>query len=119
MQDFITKISQILPILLIFFVFYFFIMRPQQKKAREHQEMIKHIKRGDSVVTTGGLMGVVERLIDETRVSLCIAEGIIVTIARSAISDVTRSGPSLSSENAATTKIMPTIKATTKKKSKK
>lgn len=76
--------AQLLPILLMFVVFYFLLIRPQQKKAREHQNMLANLKRGDQIVTTGGLIGKITGLTDRT-VTLEVAEKIRLRILRSHI----------------------------------
>lgn len=80
---------QFLPIVLIFVVFYFLLIRPQQKKMREHREMLSAIRRGDQVVTGGGIIGTVIKVIDESdELQVEIAEGVRVRVQRSAISAV-------------------------------
>ena len=59
-----SGIGQFIPLILIFVIFYFFLIRPQQKKVKEHKAMVESLKRGDKVVTSGGITGTVERLID-------------------------------------------------------
>jgi preprotein translocase subunit YajC len=83
-QGFITSI---LPLVVIFAIFYFLIIMPQQKKAKAHKKMIEDLKRGDKVVTTGGIYGVVEQVGGET-VTLKIAEGTKVKFGKSYISTV-------------------------------
>jgi len=77
-------ITRMIPFLLMFVVFYFLLIRPQQKKAREHQNMLSNLKRGDSVVTTGGLIGKISGLTDKT-VTLEVAEKIRLRVLRSHI----------------------------------
>ena len=76
-------IGQFIPLILIFVIFYFFLIRPQQKKAKEHKIMVEGLKRGDKVVTTGGIIGRVERIIDNEKVEVEIAENIKVEVLRS------------------------------------
>ena len=57
-------IGQFIPLILIFVIFYFFLIRPQQKKVKEHKAMVEALKRGDKVITSGGIVGTVERVID-------------------------------------------------------
>ena len=66
---------QIVPILLMFVIFYFLLFRPQQEKAKKHREMVANIKRGDRVVTSGGLIGKVARVKDDQILEVEIAEG--------------------------------------------
>ncbi len=74
-------IMQMVPLVLIFAVFYFLLIRPQQKRAKEQQEMIKALKKGDAVVTSGGLHGTITGLTD-TVVTLEIADNVRVKISR-------------------------------------
>tara|TARA_Y100000992_G_scaffold249447_1_gene181234 strand:- start:143 stop:430 length:288 start_codon:yes stop_codon:yes gene_type:complete len=76
-------IGQFIPLILIFVIFYFFLIRPQQKKAKEHKIMVEGLKRGDKVVTTGGIIGTVDRIIDNEKVEVEIAENIKVEVLRS------------------------------------
>ena len=75
-------IAQFIPLILIFVIFYFFLIRPQQKKAKEHKKMVEELKRGDKVVTTGGIVGTVDRLIDNEKIEVEIADGVKVEILR-------------------------------------
>ena len=75
--------AQLIPLILIFVIFYFFLIRPQQKKVKEHKAMVEGLKRGDKVVTSGGITGRVERLIDNDKVEVEIAENVKVEIVRS------------------------------------
>ena len=76
-------IGQFIPLILIFVIFYFFLIRPQQKKVKEHKEMVEGLKRGDKVITTGGIVGTVERIIDNEKVEVNISENVNVEIVRS------------------------------------
>ena len=78
-----SGIGQFIPLILIFVIFYFFLIRPQQKKVKEHKAMIESLKRGDKVVTSGGITGTVERLIDNDKVEVEIAENVKVEIVKS------------------------------------
>ena len=60
-------IGQFIPLILIFVIFYFFLIRPQQKKVKEHKQMVENLKRGDKVVTSGGIVGTVERIIKKLK----------------------------------------------------
>ena len=75
--------AQFVPLILIFVIFYFFLIRPQQKKVKEHKAMVESLKRGDKVVTSGGITGTVERLIDNDKVEVEIAENVKVEIVKS------------------------------------
>lgn len=77
-----------LPIILIFVVFYFLLIRPQQKKMKQHKEMLAAIRRGDRIVTGGGIVGTVSKVIDDNEVQVEIAEGVRVRVQRALISSV-------------------------------
>ena len=74
--------AQFIPLILIFVIFYFFLIRPQQKKIKEHKLMVQAIKRGDEIVTSGGIIGKVERIIDNEKVEVSIAENVNVEFNR-------------------------------------
>ena len=78
-----SGIGQFIPLILIFVIFYFFLIRPQQKKVKEHKLMVESLKRGDKVITTGGIVGTVERVIDNEKVEVNISENVNVEIVRS------------------------------------
>ena len=78
-----SGIGQFIPLILIFVIFYFFLIRPQQKKVKEHKAMVESLKRGDKVVTSGGITGTVERIIDNDKIEVEIAENVKVEIVRS------------------------------------
>ena len=78
-----SGIGQFIPLILIFVIFYFFLIRPQQKKVKEHKAMVESLKRGDKVVTSGGITGTVEKLIDNDKVEVEIAENVKVEIVKS------------------------------------
>ena len=73
-------IGQFIPLILIFVIFYFFLIRPQQKKVKDHKAMVEALKRGDKVITSGGIVGTVERIIDNDKVEVQIAENINVCL---------------------------------------
>ena len=77
-----SGIGQFIPLILIFVIFYFFLIRPQQKKVKEHKAMVEGLKRGDKVVTSGGITGRVERLIDNDKVEVEIADNVTVEVIR-------------------------------------
>ncbi|NBP72004.1 MAG: preprotein translocase subunit YajC [Alphaproteobacteria bacterium] len=86
-------LTSFLPIILIFVIFYFLLIRPQQKKMKNHREMLSRIKRGDRVLTGGGILGTVTKVKEETdEVTVEIADDVRVDILRGTISDVI-SGP--------------------------
>ena len=78
-----SGIGQFIPLILIFVIFYFFLIRPQQKKAKEHKTMVENLKRGDKVITSGGIVGRVERIIDNEKVEVEIADNVKVEVYRS------------------------------------
>ena len=86
-----------LPLVLIFVVFYFLLIRPQQKKMKEHKEMISKIKRGDKILTAGGIYCKVSRVIDETQVEVEITNGVKILISKPTITDVISSTDSSNS----------------------
>ena len=75
-------IGQFIPLILIFVIFYFFLIRPQQKKVKDHKIMVENLKRGDKVVTSGGILGTVERVMDNDRVEVEISDNIKVEIVK-------------------------------------
>ena len=77
-----SGIAQFIPLILIFVIFYFFLIRPQQKKVKEHKAMVESLKRGDKVITSGGITGTVERIIDNEKIEVQIAENVKVEIVR-------------------------------------
>ena len=82
-------IAQFLPLILIFAIMYFLLIRPQQKKVKEHQAMVAAVRRGDEVVTQGGLIGKVSKVKDgENELEVEIADGVKVRVVQSTLSDV-------------------------------
>ena len=77
-----SGIGQFIPLILIFVIFYFFLIRPQQKKVKEHKAMVEGLKRGDKVITSGGITGTIERVIDNEKVEVEIAENVKVEIVK-------------------------------------
>tara|TARA_A100001037_G_C15023923_1_gene577691 strand:+ start:527 stop:808 length:282 start_codon:yes stop_codon:yes gene_type:complete len=77
--------AQFIPLILIFVIFYFFLIRPQQKKVKEHREMVKNLKRGDEVITSGGIIGKVDRVFEDDRIELDIADGVKVQIIKNTV----------------------------------
>jgi len=77
-----SGIGQFIPLILIFVIFYFFLIRPQQKKAKDHKLMVSNLKRGDKVITSGGIVGTVERIVDNDKVEIQISENVIVEVVR-------------------------------------
>lgn len=81
-------LSSFLPLILIFVVFYFLLIRPQQKRMKAHKEMLGQLRRGDKVVTSGGIIGTVSKVDSETEVVLEIAEGVRVRVVRGTIQEI-------------------------------
>ena len=81
-------IGQFIPLILIFVIFYFFLIRPQQKKVKDHKAMVEALKRGDEVITSGGIIGVVDRVMEDDRIEVTIGEGTKVQIIRSTITSL-------------------------------
>ena len=75
-------IGQFIPLILIFVIFYFFLIRPQQKKVKDHKAMVEALKRGDKVNTSGGILGTVERIIDNEKVEVKISDNVNVEVVR-------------------------------------
>jgi preprotein translocase subunit YajC len=80
--------GMLIPFVLIIVMMYFLILRPQQKRVKEHQELVKNLRRGDAVVTSGGLMGKVTKVIDDDQIEVEIADGVRVRQVRSMVSSV-------------------------------
>ena len=77
-----SGIGQFIPLILIFIIFYFFLIRPQQKKVKEHKAMVESLKKGDKVVTSGGITGIISRVIDNDKVEVEIADNVTVEVIR-------------------------------------
>ena len=80
--------AQFIPLILIFVIFYFFLIRPQQKRAKDHKAMVADLKRGDEVVTSGGIVGKVERILGEDKLDLSISENVTVQVVQSTIQSI-------------------------------
>jgi len=83
-----SGITQFIPLILIFVIFYFFLIRPQQKKVKDHKSMVLALKRGDDIVTAGGIVGKVERLLGNDRIEIIISDNATVEIVQSTIQNV-------------------------------
>ena len=77
--------AQFIPLILIFVIFYFFLIRPQQKKVKEHKQMVSTLKRGDEVVTSGGIVGKIERVLGDDKVDILISENVTIQVVQSTI----------------------------------
>ena len=78
-------IAQFIPLILIFVIFYFFLIRPQQKRVKDHKIMVDSLKRGDEVITSGGIIGTVDRVMEDDRIEVVIGDNVKVQIIRSTI----------------------------------
>ena len=78
-------IAQFIPLILIFVIFYFFLIRPQQKRVKDHKLMVGDLKRGDEVVTSGGIVGKIEKVYDDDKIDLLISENVTVKVVKSTI----------------------------------
>jgi preprotein translocase subunit YajC len=78
-------IAQLIPLILIFVIFYFFLIRPQQKRVKDHKNMVAQLKRGDQVITSGGIVGRIERILEDDKVELTISENVNVKVVKSTI----------------------------------
>ena len=77
--------AQFIPLILIFVIFYFFLIRPQQKKVKEHKLMVAALKRGDQVVTSGGLVGKIEKVLGDDKVDILISENVTIQVVQSTV----------------------------------
>ena len=78
-------IAQFIPLILIFVIFYFFLIRPQQKRAKDHLAMVAGLKRGDEVITSGGIIGTVDRVMEDDRIEVLLSDNVKVQIIKSTI----------------------------------
>lgn len=83
-----SAIGQFLPLILIFAIMYFLLIRPQQKKMKQHQNMVNAVRRGDQVVTQGGLIGKIVKVKDDKEIEVEIAEGVKVRVVKATIAQV-------------------------------
>lgn len=81
-------LSQFIPLILIFGIMYFLLIRPQQKKMKEHQNMVNSLRRNDEIITQGGVIGKVTKVKDENEVEVEIADGVKVRVMRHTIAQV-------------------------------
>jgi preprotein translocase subunit YajC len=91
-------IGMILPLVLIMGVFYFLLIRPQQRKVKEHQELLKKVVKGDTIITSGGLIGKVIKVVDDNELQVEIGENVKVRVLRSGIADVRAKGEPVKTE---------------------
>lgn len=95
-----NMLVSLLPFILIFVIMYFLILRPQQKRAKQHAEMVKNVRRGDTVVTSGGLVGKVTKVIDDDQIEVEVAEDVRIRQMRSMVADVRAKGEPVKEEGA-------------------
>ena len=81
-------IGQFIPLILIFVIFYFFLIRPQQKRVKDHKAMVQSLKRGDEIITSGGIIGTIDRVMEDDRIEVIIGENVKVQIIRSTITSL-------------------------------
>lgn len=82
----------LLPFVFIFIILYFLIIRPQQKRMKQHQEMISNLRRGDTVVTSGGFIGKIAKVVDDAEVEVQLAENVRVRVVKATIAEVRAKG---------------------------
>ena len=80
--------AQFIPLILIFVIFYFFLIRPQQKRVKDHKAMVASLKRGDEIITSGGIIGTIDRVMEDDRIEVTIGENVKVQIIRSTITSL-------------------------------
>ena len=90
--NFLDPSSTIWLMFVVLLIMYFIVLRPQQKRAKEHQELVKNLRRGDTVVTSGGLVGKVTKLVDDEQVEVEIADGVRVRQVRAMVTGVRAKG---------------------------
>ena len=96
-----NMLVSLLPFILIFVIMYLLILRPQQKRQKQHQEMVKNVRRGDTVVTNGGLVGKVTKVIDDDQIEIEIADDVRIRQMRQMVADVRAKGEPVKEEAAA------------------
>ncbi len=81
-------IAQFIPLILIFVIFYFFLIRPQQKRVKEHKAMVQSLKRGDEIITSGGIIGTIDRVMEDDRIEVIIGENVKVQVIKTTITSL-------------------------------
>ena len=81
-------IAQFIPLILIFVIFYFFLIRPQQKRVKDHKLMVENLKRGDEIITSGGIIGTIDKIMEDDRIEVIISDNVKVQIIRSTITSL-------------------------------
>src|SRR5215471_15506004 len=92
-------LMSLLPFILIFVIMYFLILRPQQRRVRQHQEMVKNVRRGDTVITSGGLIAKVTKVVDDDKIEIELADGVRAMQMRQMVSDVRAKGEPLKDDS--------------------
>tara|TARA_Y100001958_G_C21092849_1_gene445424 strand:- start:427 stop:711 length:285 start_codon:yes stop_codon:yes gene_type:complete len=80
--------AQFIPLILIFVIFYFFLIRPQQKRVKDHKAMVESLKRGDEVITSGGIIGIIDRVMEDDRIEIIISGDVKVQVIKSTITSL-------------------------------
>ena len=83
-----SGIGQFIPLILIFVIFYFFLIRPQQKKVKDHKSLVTALIRGDEVITSGGIVATIERVHEDDKIDLSISENVTVKVVKSTIQNL-------------------------------
>jgi preprotein translocase subunit YajC len=95
-----SPFGMLIPFVLIFVIMYFLILRPQQQRAKQHQAMVKNLRRGDTVITSGGLVGRVTKIVDDDQIEVEISDGVRVRQMRGMVAEVRAKGEPVKDENA-------------------
>ena len=95
-----NMLVSLLPFILIFVIMYFLILRPQQKRVKQHAEMVKNVRKGDTVITSGGLVGRVTKVVDDDQIEVEVADGVRVRQMRAMVTDVRAKGEPVKDEDA-------------------
>jgi len=98
--DSTSMITSLMPLILIIVIMYFLVLRPQQQRVKRHQEMVKALRRGDTVVTNGGLLGKVTKVVDDDQIEVEVADGVRVRQMRSMVSEVRAKGEPVKDDSA-------------------
>ena len=83
-----SQFTQFIPLILIFVIFYFFLIRPQQKRVKEHKAMVQSLKRGDEIITSGGIIGTIDRVMEDDRIEVIIGENVKVQVIKTTITSL-------------------------------
>ena len=95
-----NMIVQFMPLILIIVIMYFLVLRPQQQRVKRHQEMVKALRRGDTVITNGGVIAKVTKVVDDDQIEIEIADGVRVRQMRSMVSEVRAKGEPVKDDSA-------------------